>query len=116
MKKLIYLLTLLPMLVCAEQAPAQTSGDSVREKAGAGVAESAGSAERLSAYQSAGDWHHFAELIEATIKRIPPKYGEHAFADAVGVGIGGDNWALRAGGPNPVHGHESEPALQARPD
>jgi hypothetical protein len=94
MKKLIYSLAVLPMLVFAGQAPAQTSDGSVSGKAD--VAESAGSAERLSAYQRAGDWHHFAEIIEATIKKYPPKYGEHTFAEAVGVGIGGDSWALNS--------------------
>jgi hypothetical protein len=95
-KKIIYLLAVLPMLICAAQAPAQTSGDTMSGKAGLVVAESAGSAERLSAYQRAGDWQQFAELFEATIKKISPKYGEHIFADAVGVRIGGDSWALNS--------------------
>jgi hypothetical protein len=95
MKTIICLLAVLPMLVCAEQTPEQTSdGSSVSGKPR--VAESAGSTETLSAYQRAGDWQHFAEIIEATIKKYPPKYGEHTFAEAVGVGIGGDSWALNS--------------------
>jgi tetratricopeptide (TPR) repeat protein len=95
MKKLICSLMLLPILVGAERAAAQTSDGSASERAGV-VAERAGSAEKLSAYQHAGDWQHFAELIEATMKKFPPQYGEHAFAEAVGVGVGGDSWALNS--------------------
>jgi hypothetical protein len=91
MKNLICLLMLLPVLVGAERAPAQTSGSDASGKAG--VAGSAGSADRLAAYKRAGDWQDFAELVETMTKKIPPKYGEHAFADALGVG-GPDTWAL----------------------
>jgi hypothetical protein len=95
MKKLIYLLTAIPLLACAEQAPVQTLDGSTGGTTA--VAERAGSAERLSAYQRAGDWRHFAELFEATIKKYPPKFdGGHLFADAVGVGMGGDVWALNS--------------------
>src|ERR1700734_2856481 len=94
MRKRILLLAVLPMLVWAEQPQGGTRDSNTTGKADATVAESVGSPEKLSAYRRAGDWRHFADLIEATIKTYPPKYGEHNFADAVGVGIGGDRWAL----------------------
>jgi hypothetical protein len=94
MKKLVYLLTLLPMLVCAERAPGLTPDGGWSGNVVAAVGGSVGSSERLSEYRAAGDWRHFAELIEANIKKYPPNYGEHVFAEAVGVGIGGDSWAL----------------------
>jgi hypothetical protein len=95
-RELICLLIVLPMLVWGEQAPGLTSDGGSSGKAGAAVDESAASAERLSGYKAVDDWRHFAALIEANIKKHPPKYGEHAFADAVGVGIGGDIWALNS--------------------
>jgi hypothetical protein len=96
MKKLIYLLTLLPMIVCAEQARDLTPDGGPSGKATAAVGEADGSSETLSVYKRAGDWRHFAELVEATIKRHPPTYGQHAFAEAVGVGMGDDSWALNS--------------------
>jgi len=99
MKQLIYLLTALPMLVCAEQTPGLTTDSTSSGRAGATNVESAApsSSERLSVYQGAGDGRRqFAELIEATIKKHPPKYGERVFAEAVGVALGGDIWSLNS--------------------
>lgn len=96
MKKLICILTFLPVLAWVAEATGLTLEDESGGKSGAAVVESGVSAERLAAYKRAGDWHHYGELVDATMVKYPPKYGEHVFAEAVGVGIGGDVWSLNS--------------------
>jgi dienelactone hydrolase len=94
MRKLIFLLAILPMLVSAEQALGRTSDGDSNQKTVAAPIKSVLPPEQLSVYQHAGDWEHFAELVDLIIKKYPPKNGEHAFADSVGKSIYGDIGAI----------------------
>lgn len=96
MRKLIGLLTCLPILVWAEEGTGLQSQGGSNRTAGTAVAESAMSPERLLVYKRTGEWRHFAELVENDIEKYPPKYGEHTFAEAVGVVLGGDIFALNS--------------------